>query len=354
MDGYKELYLSLKEEYEGYKIKTEKQIKKINEKNIKLEKDMDILTNIIQISQYINSYIRDKNFVNMINDMIIGVLGVKHSNIYVMDGNGNLKNETESSQICSIEPSEEEKRYMAEGKEYLFTTSKYIKICPSCKTKIKSSMGIPIKLREKFIGYITVDHTINLTEENQIFLRSISAQIAIALENSILYRELSTIAKKDSLMGIYNRKFFFKIVEELIIEKKIKEFGIVMIDLDNFKKVNDTFGHQYGDEVLKSVSSTITKNIFKGSVFARYGGEELIIFVYNYDSKDDVYRNIENMRLKIENTEIVLGNIQSSVTTSMGLAFANAEEDTLPIVINKADGNLYEAKRSGKNKIVWR
>lgn len=354
MDGYKELYLDLKKEYEDYQVKAEKQIKKINEKNIKLEKDMDILTNIIQISQYINSYIRDKNFVNMINDMIIGVLGVKHSNIYVVDSDGNLKNETESSQICSIEPNNEEKKYMEEGKEYLFTTSKYIKICPSCKTKIKSSMGIPIKLREKFIGYIAVDHTINLTEENQIFLRSISAQIAIALENSILYRELSAIAKRDSLMGIYNRKFFFKTVEKFLVEKDIKEFGIVMIDLDNFKKVNDTFGHQYGDEVLKSVSKIISENIFPNSVFARYGGEELIIFIYNYENREDVYKNIENMRSKIESTEIVLGNIKSSVTTSMGLAFINQNENSLSTVISKADGNLYEAKRSGKNKIVWR
>ncbi|MGL5415877.1 MAG: sensor domain-containing diguanylate cyclase [Clostridium sp.] len=349
MDEYKELYLELKNDYEG----AIDYIRKIEGRNVRLEKDMDILSNIIQISKYINSYIRNKNFTNMINDMIIGVLGVKHSNIYVRNSLGVLKNETRNSQICKIELSKKEKKCMEEGKEYLFTAEEEIKICPLCKGGVKSSMGIPIKLREKFIGYIAVEHTINLTEENRMFLKSISAQIAIALENSILYRELSNIAQKDSLMGIYNRKFFFERVEEIIKRERIKEFGIIMIDLDNFKMINDTFGHQYGDEVLKVISKVIVKNIFKKSIFARYGGEELIIFVYDYDNRSDIYDNIENMRKKIESTEIFLGNIKSKITISMGIAFSKVE-DTLAKVINKADSNLYKAKREGKNRIVWR
>lgn len=349
MDEYKELYLELKNDYEG----AIDYIREIERRNIRLEKDIDILSNIIQISKYINSYIRNKNFANMINDMIIGVLGVKHSNIYVRNSLGILKNETRNSQICKIELSKKEKRCMEEGKEYLFTESEEVKRCSLCRGIVKSSMGIPIKLREKFIGYIVVEHTINLTEENRMFLKSISAQIAIALENSILYRELSNIAQRDSLMGIYNRKFFFKTVEEIIKKEKIIEFGIIMIDLDNFKMANDTFGHQYGDEVLKKISKVIVKNIFKNSIFARYGGEELIIFVYNYEDRRDIYNNIENMRKEIENTEVFLGDIKSKITVSMGMAFSNLE-DTLLKVINNADNNLYKAKREGKNRIVWR
>ncbi|MGL4873195.1 MAG: sensor domain-containing diguanylate cyclase [Clostridium sp.] len=347
---YKNLYENLKCDHKKYKKDMEAENEFLAERNAKLLKDMDVLANIIQISQYINSYIRDKNLVNMINDMIVGVLGVKHSSIYIKESDGSLVRNKNVTGICNIEPTEEERKNIDRGTEYLFTSADYIKICPKCKAKIKSSMGMPIKLRDKFIGYIAVDHTIELTEENRIFLSSISAQIAIALENSVLYRELSDIAKRDSLMGIYNRKHFFNRVEEIL--KEDKKYAIIMLDLDDFKKVNDNFGHQYGDEVLKSVSKIISKNLLNKSIFARYGGEELIIFVYNYISKADVIENLENIRSLIEKETICLGEIKSNVTTSMGIAFSKKDSENISDVISRADILLYEAKHNGKNKIV--
>ena len=351
MDYYRELYNNLKNEYEIYQNYTEKKIQQVINRNIKLEKDMDILSNIVQISQYINSYIRDKNLVSMINDMIIGVLGVKHSSIYTMKL-GKLEIRASSPEACKMELTEEERKNFEEGREYIFNSNTYLKICPSCKTKIKSSMGMPIKLRDKFIGYIIVDHTINLTEENRIFLRSISNQIAIALENSILYMELSNMAKKDPLMGIYNRKYFFKKVEKLLEKEKDIDYAIVMLDLDNFKKINDTFGHQYGDEVLKVVGRVVIKNALKTSIFARYGGEELILFVYGFKNKEEVYNQVETMRKEIQDKEIILGDIKSNATASLGLAFSSNENRTLLDIINKADMLLYKAKHNGKNRVV--
>ncbi|MGL4850410.1 MAG: sensor domain-containing diguanylate cyclase [Clostridium sp.] len=350
MDYYKKLYESEKCNHEKYKEEMRAERKNLEEKNAKLLKDIDVLANIIQISQYINSYIRDKNLVNMINDMIVGVLGVKHSSIYVRESDGKLVRNV--NEVCNIEPTEEEQKNINEGTEYLFISDDYIKICPKCKAKIKSSMGMPIKLRGKFIGYIAVDHTIDLTEENRIFLSSISAQIAIALENSLLYRELSDIAKKDSLMGIYNRKYFFKRAEEILGKDKEK-YAIVMLDLDNFKKVNDNFGHQYGDEVLKRVSKIISKNLLKESVFARYGGEELIILIYNYKEKLDVIESLENIRTLIEKETICLGEIKSKVTTSIGISFSKEKNGKIAEVISRADALLYDAKHNGKNRIEY-
>ena len=184
-----------------------------------------------------------------------------------------------------------------------------------------------------------------------MFLSSISNQIAIALENSKLYRELKDAVIKDPLLGIYNRKYFFEKAENIIKEEKVN-YAIAMIDLDNFKTFNDTYGHQFGDEVLIQTSNVIKNQIRDLDIFARYGGEELIIFLNNVKNHTDIYRKIENIRESIEENVITMGDIKAKVTTSIGLAFRKFEDDSITDVISKADELLYKAKKTGKNKVV--
>ena len=125
-----------------------------------------------------------------------------------------------------------------------------------------------------------------------------------------------------------------------------------MIDIDNFKKVNDTYGHPYGDEVLRSITNIIKNSTRPKDIVARYGGEEIIIFFNDFTNVDLIQSRLECMRSKIENTIIPGDNFFSSVTASFGCYVKRNENLSLDDVISNADKNLYICKRTGKNKIV--
>jgi diguanylate cyclase (GGDEF)-like protein len=215
-------------------------------------------------------------------------------------------------------------------------------------------MGVAIKYREKFIGYIIVEHNVYkfMTTELKIFLRSISNQIAIAIENSLLYRELEKINQRDSLLNIYNRKYFFEIIEENKIDKSNNKFAIVMIDIDDFKKINDTYGHQFGDKVLINTSNTISSCIDKDDILARYGGEEFILYISNFIDEESVYNKIEIVRSSLERSKVSINNEYKFVTASFGISFAPLNGIDINQLIKKADDLLYKAKQSGKNRVL--
>ena len=124
-----------------------------------------------------------------------------------------------------------------------------------------------------------------------------------------------------------------------------------MIDIDNFKKVNDIYGHIAGDKVLKEVSNVIRKSISNEDILGRYGGEEFIAII-----KDEInnYKDIiERIRRNIEELNINVNNKLIKVTSSIGVKNFNLNKMTLEENISLADKSLYEAKSSGKNRVIY-
>lgn len=350
MEDYKKLFENLEMDFKNYKKDAISEIAGYKRANEDLQKQLAVLYNIAEVSKYISSNIRDDKLVLMINDMIVGLLGVTNSCIYMKENDVfRVKVSTYGSDINLIE---EEKRKIISGEDYLINGD-FIREYDEIDNAIKSVLGIPIKIRDNYIGYIIVEHTLKhyLTTEHKMFLSSISNQIAIALENSKLYRELKDAVIKDPLLGIYNRKYFFEKAENIIKEDK-SNYAIVMIDLDNFKTFNDTYGHQFGDEVLIQTSNVIKNQIRDLDIFARYGGEELIIFLNNVKNHNDIYKKVNNIRKSIEENVVTMGDVKAKVTASIGLAFRKFEDDSITDVISKADELLYKAKKTGKNKVV--
>jgi diguanylate cyclase (GGDEF)-like protein len=169
------------------------------------------------------------------------------------------------------------------------------------------------------------------------------------MDNKRLAKESSV----DLLSGLLNRRGFFNSVNPmayLAARKKIK-IAFLMIDIDDFKAINDTYGHHKGDEVLKFVAAIIEQSIRKSDVAGRYGGEEFIVYADYKDSSsmrtisERIRRNIE------EKTEEALG---VKVTVSIGSAsefIGSKVEEGIMSVIHKADQNLYRAKAGGKNRV---
>lgn len=156
----------------------------------------------------------------------------------------------------------------------------------------------------------------------------------------------------DELTGLLNRRGFFNIIKSLGYLSKRNNFNVsfMMVDIDHFKKVNDTHGHKKGDKVLHDVSAILRENIRISDFAGRYGGEEFLLFLFSIEP-ESISTLAEKIRRNVE--EITKSDVP--VTVSIGVSYGlfqdNVEEDVMKF-INKADTCLYEAKNTGRNKIV--
>ncbi len=164
------------------------------------------------------------------------------------------------------------------------------------------------------------------------------------------YREeLLLLSKTDPLTGIYNRAKFNEELENLInVSRRYgTPFSFVIFDFDNFKDINDTYGHLTGDEVIKDTVDLIRDSIRNTDVFARWGGEEFVLLLPNTDREQSLEMTNRLKELITEKTFVNAGGI----TCSFGLA-AFEESDNADTLMRRADRFLYTAKREGKNRIV--
>jgi len=172
-----------------------------------------------------------------------------------------------------------------------------------------------------------------------------------ALEN---IQKITHYANRDYLTGLYNRRYFYRHVEEYLENSKAngERCAIAMIDIDHFKKFNDTYGHDVGDQVIVSLADILRSGTGPNDIVARFGGEEFCIVLKNIDSysEEDVLErlreNVEKFRLEIDNDTVV------QFTISMG-AVVHDPSETLDESINTADMLLYKAKNSGRNRLVF-
>jgi len=216
-----------------------------------------------------------------------------------------------------------------------------------------------IKQKGKVIGALLLEHS-NRTEVennktqfelyNKIF-NTTSLVLSHLIEVSNLIKKVST----DQLTDVYNRRFIDVTLSEEII-KHInlgQSFYIALMDIDYFKKFNDTYGHQFGDEVLKKVSKYIKDKLGQHSWVARYGGEEFLIFIAN-SSPEKVKMKIESIREGVSKLEVSYGGQSASVTVSFGIAGFPQDGGIAESIISNADKALYQSKADGRNRVtVW-
>jgi len=164
--------------------------------------------------------------------------------------------------------------------------------------------------------------------------------------------ELVKQAYTDTLTGLPNRRYLEKHLEAVMLKNRDLgiEVGIACFDIDFFKKVNDNYGHDIGDDVLEMVSQVFIKSVRDNDIIARSGGEEFI-GVFEGVTLDDLKNTLERIRILIEHSITKVGNKELSVTISIGGAMANKSE-SIEEVIKRADNSLYEAKENGRNKVL--
>ncbi len=206
----------------------------------------------------------------------------------------------------------------------------------------------------------------NYKKDENFFLKFISEDSELntirkeieTLQISIEKREinLKNSAITDGLTGVYNRKGL-----ELCLTTAMRkyelfddyDFSIIIFDIDNFKKINDTYGHIFGDRVLKLICKTFIENTDKNNQISRYGGEEFIIILQNINRKEG-FKIGDRLRKTIEKMEFIHTSDKEKIikiTVSGGVAQYEAGLD-IEQLIKKADVLLYRAKNNGKNKIM--
>ena len=169
-------------------------------------------------------------------------------------------------------------------------------------------------------------------------------------------KELEKLLVRDYLTGLYNRKFFMeRFVEEHAWAARYQEpLSFIILDIDHFKKINDTYGHSCGDEVLRQLAKTLTSALRAHDIVARYGGEEFVILLSN-TSADDSLTVAEKIRVTIQECDFYCqeNTVKLPVTVSVGVTSTDSEFDLQPdSLIIRADQALYEAKAAGRNKVM--
>ena len=164
-------------------------------------------------------------------------------------------------------------------------------------------------------------------------------------------KQLSVDAQEDSLTNLLNRRGFFPLMECLMNDDKNSRFCIAFCDIDNFKRINDTFGHDAGDEVLRHITGIIKKEL-QGCDICRWGGEEIVILMKGYDI-DAAKEKIEVLRKTIEFNPTVFYNKRIFTTITIGLEENRDIYDEPEDIIKKADERMYYGKQHGKNILIF-
>lgn len=176
------------------------------------------------------------------------------------------------------------------------------------------------------------------------------AQIFMTIDSQML--RLREQVEEDVLTSLYNRLSLSRVLTSLWMEfqRSPQDMILAMVDIDNFKRVNDTYGHPVGDEVLKEVARKLKSSVRDIDLVFRYGGEEFVVLLHGI-TYDLSHLPLERMRRNVE--RLVIGGHKVKVTISIGAASLEDRPKTVDELINYADLALYEAKARGKNTVVF-
>lgn len=234
---------------------------------------------------------------------------------------------------------------------------------PNVPHGMQSVALVPLLRNKRVIGSLNLgsaDPTRFTPSMGTDFVEHMASIIAICLENVISNEMLKYIGLTDSLTGVYNRRYMDRRLLEEISRARRQNYDIsfMYIDIDHFKKVNDTIGHQGGDEVLREVAARIKAELRLSDSLARFGGEEFVVLLINANL-DSAAFVAERIRAGIAASMIeVSSSVQISVTASLGVACLDRSVPDTPVeavameLIAQADAALYQGKDGGRNRVV--
>lgn len=343
----------------GIKIVKEKQLQE-DFKSItkKLEQTINDLHLLNKISLDISETIDLKNFIVSVPKFVLGLGKVRKVLFYFYDDeNKQFKLQNKEDNPAAVEELSIDEFYTLFGfkdtelpETKVFTTSEN-KVVESVTDKSSEVVFFPLVSRNKLLGFLLMAEKIdlsNFTNYDISLLQSLVNHIAISLNNAQLYE----LAITDGLTKLYIQRYFMSRLEYEILRVKRYNtvFSLLMIDIDFFKNINDTYGHLVGDEVLKSIAKVFLSCVRQTDLVCRYGGEEFAIMLIEC-GREWAEKIAYRIKEEVEKTEFNIKGQILKLTVSIGVETyfkdATAEE-----IIAHADKALYVAKTTGRNKVV--
>jgi diguanylate cyclase (GGDEF)-like protein len=190
-------------------------------------------------------------------------------------------------------------------------------------------------------------------EDKAPFINVYLRETAPVLETKRLMESLRDSTLLDPMTGLHNRRFLEEYVETLVanVQRKRTNVAILMLDLDYFKMVNDTYGHDAGDAVLKALSNVLKQSVRASDLVIRYGGEEFLIILI--DSAGEIANSVaENIRVAVENLKVQVAGTMLQKTISIGISDFPTDSETFWQAVKFADIALYQAKDQGRNRVI--
>ncbi len=223
-----------------------------------------------------------------------------------------------------------------------------------CPIGIVSLLIVPVFQGKKIIALIRLeDPRPKIFQEEDLRLLAILADlVSLAMDNASLFAKVKELAIKDHLTGVYTQKIFLeRLQEETLRAGRFRApLFLIMLDIDHFKKYNDNFGHQAGDEVLRRVVKVLLSLLEEINFVARYGGEEFVVLLPQ-TNRERALNLAETIRQKISDEKFIFGDKTVNLTVSLGVA-GFPEDATIPSqLVRAADEFMYQAKNNGRNQV---
>ena len=363
MEQLREKYLQLEVAQEEIKHQYEKlkgTNNKLEDMNKRLSASIAEFYTLQQISQAISSILDIGELLKYLNDIIIGVMGVNYSTIILFDEkSGRLKvqatNIVNLGDLATLSDNINNStlsKVMDNGQYFL---ENYVNqhLYPFTQGReVNSLICVPLNTKSRKYGLVLVEHKLccAFDDENVRLLDIISQQVGIAIENADLYQKMQELATKDGLTGIYNRQYFQQRLESEFYNAQKGNYPLstAIFDIDHFKRFNDTFGHLFGDKVLKAIADAVSGSLRKNDIFARFGGEEFIL-LFPGTNLNEAYEKVEALRKMIGQHIVKDSLVTASVTVSFGVSCFDECVLSENELLRSADDALYEAKASGRN-----
>jgi len=320
-----------------------------------VEKNMQVLGDINRFKKIIEADSNTTEIYNRIIDILENKFKLKNFKIYAVL-NGKQKVETiyyKGNSCCEVNFPEMCRAYRTANEVNSF---KFPHICQENFCEEYEYICIPFSAGGTFTGVVNINFSKEDWEihKNDIsYIESYLNEAASIVEAKYTLNLMKENSLTDQMTGLYNRRYLEEILDKIaastIREKSL--LGILMVDIDYFKKVNDTYGHDAGDAVLKELAKTMINSVRESDFVVRFGGEEFIIVLQNVKTEEEILKVAETIRETFANTKISVNGKTLTKTISIGVSVFPTHTNKIWEAIKCSDLALYEAKNSGRNKV---
>jgi len=336
----------------------------LNQRTSELEKSQAQIETIYEASRNLGEILNLEEVVDELLNIVQKILGYQFCSIFILNHSNTLSLLGEIKEGKKILFKEPIIKQLNGTLRKVTTSRKPVRVFDLANAsdpkkeseEFKSWLAVPMISRGKVIGVLDARSKRRgaFLEQDEKIFSILAASAALAMENASLHQKTEEMTIVDELTGIYNYRYFIKKLSQEIkrAERYKQSLSLLMIDIDWFKRCNDTYGHLFGNQVLIELARRIKDSVRDVDMVNRYGGEEFAV-ILPQTNKKDAHMIGERIRTRVESTDFVneQSGIRVKLTVSSGVATYPEDGTTTEHLVEKVDQGLYLAKGKGKNMV---